>query len=227
MSWFCFVFLKKRRTAAATTWKKKTPLLHWKHAVLISNNSCRVIALTTNTCAFMWTKLANRGLHAGRSSSLTSRAASRRPEAPLSWAPFWYLLWPHPSLFYQYDIWPCCVHRSKNCTLFLIKMSLGVVFFFHMTKRKKNFPNVLKALRLLMQNLSEDHPPTSTPTAPHLFFFFFDTLDNKKCFIFMILPDLLLDRVSLCVCACLSGRSWRTENVSSRATVYLCGYLFE
>lgn len=169
----------------------------------MSNNSCRVIALTTNTCAFMWTKLANRGLHAGRSSPLTSRAASHRPEAPLSWAPFWYLLWPHPSLFSQYDIWPCCVHRSKNCTLFLIKMSLGVVFF-HMTKKKK-LPKCIESAKTLdAKSVRRPPPPHLHPNrSPPVFVFFlilWITRSVSYSWSFLI--------CYLTVWACVSVRVW-------------------
>lgn len=31
------------------------PVIHWKHAVLILSNNLWLVALTTNTCAFIWT----------------------------------------------------------------------------------------------------------------------------------------------------------------------------
>lgn len=120
-----------------------------------------------------------------------------------------------------------CIDRSKNCTLYLFPITdvLGCCCFFHY--REKKLPKCIESAKTLDAKSVRRSPPQPLPTC--FCSFFFDTLDNKKCFIFMILPDLLLDRVSLCacVCVCLCGRSWRNENVSSRATVYLCGYLFE
>lgn len=102
------------------------------------------------------------------------------------------------------------------------------VLFFFLHDKEKKLPKCIESAKTLDAK-SVRRPPPIPNRSPPVVLVFFDTLDNKKCFIFMILPDLLLDRVSLCtcVCACLSGRSWRNENVSSRATVYLCGYLFE
>ena len=106
--------------------------LCWKHAVLIfiPDILFLLIALITNTRAFLWT---NPQSEVSLSDHYTEEIQMMPP-----------LLAVHSEA--PFDLWTRCVNRSKNCTLFIFLIT--DLFFLMMTKQ---FHKTIETLRLVMQ----------------------------------------------------------------------------
>lgn len=165
--------------------------------LLVLSNNFWLIALTTNTCAFIWT---NPRSEVSMSDCYTEeRQTNGSATGHLLRSPFWYLLSDF-SFFSESDLWTCSEARIALYSYFLL---LIVLFFFHFFvcfwwwKTSRNYWNT----KTLDANLWY---------GPH-----FDKLWIRSISFSFFFPDLLLDCVSMCMsvcmCACISECVWREE----------------
>lgn len=184
------------------------PVIHWKHAVLILSNNLWLVALTTNTCAFIWT---NSQSEVSISDCYTEERKMNGSVTGHSLrTPVRYLPWPL-SLFSESDLWTCCVNKSKNCTLFIF---LITVFFLFLMMKKLH--KTIKTLRVLMQICKMSS---------------FDKLGIIRSISFRFVT-WLCEHVHVCmwVCVqvCVEGGSERREErtlVQERLSIYVAIYL--
>lgn len=94
--------------------------------LIFLSNSFWLIALTTNTCAFIRTNPTIR-----RCLIATLRKERWTAQLPR-------LLSSLTSILSESDLWPCCVNGSKNCTLLIFLVS---DFFSHDEKTSQNYWN--------------------------------------------------------------------------------------
>lgn len=135
---------------------------------------CRLIALTANTCAFMWTNCTSRDLQSRGNSLLIH---------PI-WTPNTPQLLPLPHLF---SIWPSTLLRWQKQKFALYFLRQRCVFLFMTTKETQS-------------SWSPETLDANPPQVPHKHTPFLILWITKSVSFHMILPDLLLDHVSMCVC---------------------------
>lgn len=175
--------------------------------IFVSNNYFVQVDCThANTCAFMWTNCTSRGLQSRGNSLLIH---------PI-WTPNTPQLLPLPHLL---SIWPLTLlcWQKQKFALYSYFLLQRCVF---LSWQQKKLSNQAEVLRLLMQI----RPKSLTNT--HLFLILWIT---KSVSFHMILPNLLLDHLSMCVClpCVFVWDELENSECCTRVTVYLCGYLFE
>lgn len=163
-----------------------------------------LIALTTNTCAFIWTNL--------RSEICTSElyTEERKMNGHSLRSPFWYRLWPLNLLCKQrQELHFIHISYYRNC------------FCFSCWKK---IHKTIETLRLLMQICKTLFDKLWIIRSISCFFLI--------CYLTVWACACLCECVCVRMCECVNvcgeeQEEVKNENVSSRKFVYLCDYLFE